>query len=296
MARQCTQPKRPKNASWYKEKAMLAEAQESGQILDEEQLAFLADPSIPDDIISEVPHHEPYHTDMDNQSVRAMQDFGKRFVPQQELSDEQAFWLQTLHPNTDQSASSPVKIKAPRQLPKELLVYVRDTCPNAIKHREKKVAVTPMNKVKKVRFSKPLTSSSNIKQVIQIVLWYLDFGCSKHMTGNRYQLMNFVSQFMGTVQFRNDQVAKIMGYGDYQLGNEKEAKNIDKEIALEKKVKELDNIVCKMEEELSDEKSFRLQTSHPNTDQSAFPPIKFESPWELPKKGNGGLNTLKLFF
>ncbi|GKG02835.1 hypothetical protein Tco_0310471, partial [Tanacetum coccineum] len=31
----------------YKEKAMLAEAQEAGQILDEEQLAFLADPGIP---------------------------------------------------------------------------------------------------------------------------------------------------------------------------------------------------------------------------------------------------------
>ncbi|GJS95497.1 hypothetical protein Tco_0802465 [Tanacetum coccineum] len=33
--------------SWYKEKAMLVEAQEAGQILDEEQLAFLADPGIP---------------------------------------------------------------------------------------------------------------------------------------------------------------------------------------------------------------------------------------------------------
>ncbi|GJY95787.1 retrovirus-related pol polyprotein from transposon TNT 1-94 [Tanacetum coccineum] len=29
MARQCTQPKRPRNAAWYKEKAMLAEAQEA---------------------------------------------------------------------------------------------------------------------------------------------------------------------------------------------------------------------------------------------------------------------------
>ncbi|GJZ01613.1 hypothetical protein Tco_0519574 [Tanacetum coccineum] len=28
MARQCTQPKRPRNAAWYKDKAMLAEAQE----------------------------------------------------------------------------------------------------------------------------------------------------------------------------------------------------------------------------------------------------------------------------
>ncbi|GJZ93464.1 hypothetical protein Tco_0665529 [Tanacetum coccineum] len=83
----------------------------------------------------------------------------------------------------------------------ESLVYVQDTCPNAIKLSEKKVDITPMNKV------------------IQIVLWYLDCGCSKHMTGNRSQFMNFVSKFLGTVRFENDQVAKIIGYGDYQLGN-----------------------------------------------------------------------------
>ncbi|GJW51552.1 retrovirus-related pol polyprotein from transposon TNT 1-94 [Tanacetum coccineum] len=48
MARQCTQPKQPKNAAWYKDKAMLAEAQEAGKILDEKQLAFLADLGVPD--------------------------------------------------------------------------------------------------------------------------------------------------------------------------------------------------------------------------------------------------------
>ncbi|GJV09801.1 hypothetical protein Tco_1351342 [Tanacetum coccineum] len=47
MARQCTQPKRTRNVTWYKEKAMLAEAQEARQILDEEQLAFLIDPGVP---------------------------------------------------------------------------------------------------------------------------------------------------------------------------------------------------------------------------------------------------------
>nr|GEZ63365.1 integrase, catalytic region, zinc finger, CCHC-type, peptidase aspartic, catalytic [Tanacetum cinerariifolium] len=40
--------------------------------------------------------------------------------------------------------------------------------------------------------------------VIQIVLWYLDSGCSKHMTGQRSQLINFVSKFKGTVRFGND--------------------------------------------------------------------------------------------
>nr|GEZ15878.1 hypothetical protein [Tanacetum cinerariifolium] len=46
MARQCSQPKRPRNTAWYKEKAMLAEAQEARKILDEEQLAFLVDPGV----------------------------------------------------------------------------------------------------------------------------------------------------------------------------------------------------------------------------------------------------------
>ncbi|GJZ48509.1 hypothetical protein Tco_0602341 [Tanacetum coccineum] len=55
--------------------------------------------------------------------------------------------------------------------------------------------------------------------VVQIVLWYLDSGCSKHMTGDRSQLTNFVHKFLGTVKFGNDQIAKIMGYGDYQIGN-----------------------------------------------------------------------------
>ncbi|GKD60256.1 retrovirus-related pol polyprotein from transposon TNT 1-94 [Tanacetum coccineum] len=39
------------------------------------------------------------------------------------------------------------------------------------------------------------------------------------MRGNRSQLMNFVSKFFGTNRFENDQITRIIGYGDYQLGN-----------------------------------------------------------------------------
>ncbi|GKE44963.1 retrovirus-related pol polyprotein from transposon TNT 1-94 [Tanacetum coccineum] len=52
-------------------------------------------------------------------------------------------------------------------------------------------------------------------QVIQIVLWYLDSCCSKHMTGNRSQLKNFMKKFTGIVRFRNDHFGAIIGYGDY---------------------------------------------------------------------------------
>ncbi|GJX39841.1 retrovirus-related pol polyprotein from transposon TNT 1-94 [Tanacetum coccineum] len=70
---------------------------------------------------------------------------------------------------------------------------------------------------------KPRNSKTNVpvskSKVVQIVLWYLDSGCSKHMTRDRSQLTNFVNKFLGTVKFGNDHVAKILGYGDYQIGN-----------------------------------------------------------------------------
>nr|GEX55482.1 hypothetical protein [Tanacetum cinerariifolium] len=56
-------------------------------------------------------------------------------------------------------------------------------------------------------------------KVVLIVLWYLDSGYSKHMTGDRSQLTNFINKFLGTVKFGNDHVTKIMGYGDYKIGN-----------------------------------------------------------------------------
>nr|GEV55935.1 retrovirus-related Pol polyprotein from transposon TNT 1-94 [Tanacetum cinerariifolium] len=58
-----------------------------------------------------------------------------------------------------------------------------------------------------------------INYFVQIVLWYLDSECSKHMTRDRSQLINFAQKFLGTVKFGNDHVAKIMGYGDYKIGN-----------------------------------------------------------------------------
>nr|GEX35170.1 retrovirus-related Pol polyprotein from transposon TNT 1-94 [Tanacetum cinerariifolium] len=57
------------------------------------------------------------------------------------------------------------------------------------------------------------------KVLVQIILWYLDSGCSKHMTGDRSRLMNCVKKFIGTVRFGNDHFGAIMGYGDYVIGD-----------------------------------------------------------------------------
>nr|GEY76755.1 hypothetical protein [Tanacetum cinerariifolium] len=57
------------------------------------------------------------------------------------------------------------------------------------------------------------------KVVVQIVLWYLDSRYSKHMTGDRSQLMNCMKKFIGTVKFENDHFGAIMGYRDYVIGD-----------------------------------------------------------------------------
>nr|GEX51090.1 retrovirus-related Pol polyprotein from transposon TNT 1-94 [Tanacetum cinerariifolium] len=56
-------------------------------------------------------------------------------------------------------------------------------------------------------------------KVIQICLWCVDSGCSKHMIGNLKLLINFVWKFLETVRFGNDHVAAILGFDDLQWGN-----------------------------------------------------------------------------
>nr|GFA09740.1 hypothetical protein [Tanacetum cinerariifolium]GFA09752.1 hypothetical protein [Tanacetum cinerariifolium] len=64
----------------------------------------------------------------------------------------------------------------------------------------------------------PLTRFTPPQVVVQIVLWYLDSGSSKHMMGDRSRLLNFVKKFIGTVRFGNDHFGAIMGYGVYVVG------------------------------------------------------------------------------
>nr|GEZ25009.1 hypothetical protein [Tanacetum cinerariifolium] len=130
-------PKRPRNAAWYKDKAMLVEAHKAGQILDEEQLAFLVDPGVPDG---------------------------------------------------------------------RTLTLVKYVCTLT---RITKTAIMPFRKHIPIESN---TSKPVVTLVVQVVLWYLDSGCSMHMTGDRSQLINFVQKFLGMVKFENDHVAKIMGY------------------------------------------------------------------------------------
>nr|GEZ40790.1 ribonuclease H-like domain-containing protein [Tanacetum cinerariifolium] len=68
--------------------------------------------------------------------------------------------------------------------------------------------------VSKMPFRKKPRDSMNI---VQICLWIIDSGCSKHMTGNRALLTNFVEKFLETVRFGNNDFAVIAGYETWLL-------------------------------------------------------------------------------
>nr|GEZ54008.1 retrovirus-related Pol polyprotein from transposon TNT 1-94 [Tanacetum cinerariifolium] len=57
----------------------------------------------------------------------------------------------------------------------------------------------------------PVYDSDGSVEVIQICLWCVNSGCSKHMIGNLKLLINFVWKFTGTVRFEIDHVAAILG-------------------------------------------------------------------------------------
>ncbi|GJU68723.1 hypothetical protein Tco_1254982 [Tanacetum coccineum] len=65
MSKQCTKPRRKKDDSWFKDKVLLVQAQVSGQILHEEELAFLADPGIPEAQATKtvITHNTAYQAD-----------------------------------------------------------------------------------------------------------------------------------------------------------------------------------------------------------------------------------------
>nr|GFA08479.1 integrase, catalytic region, zinc finger, CCHC-type, peptidase aspartic, catalytic [Tanacetum cinerariifolium] len=66
---------------------------------------------------------------------------------------------------------------------------------------------------------KPKSKIGNVNpNLVEIILFIVDSGCSKHTTGNLKLLINFVEKFLGTVKFGNDQIALILGYGDLVQG------------------------------------------------------------------------------
>nr|GEV31931.1 retrovirus-related Pol polyprotein from transposon TNT 1-94 [Tanacetum cinerariifolium] len=130
----------------------------------------------------------------------------------------------------------------------ELLVYVRDTCPNAINLSAKKASIIPKHNVQKVRITsanvvppKKTTSYSVETQKPKLKVYsrkpknIKNVGSSKkakivesknanhsepnHTWGSNALDIPLSSSLVMIVRFRNEHIVRIIGYGDYPLGN-----------------------------------------------------------------------------
>nr|GEZ89390.1 hypothetical protein [Tanacetum cinerariifolium] len=63
------------------------------------------------------------------------------------------------------------------------------------------------------------TTRKLYENLVETILFIVDHGCSKHMTGNLKLLTNFVEKFLGSVKIRNDQITPILDYGDLVQGS-----------------------------------------------------------------------------
>ncbi|GJZ66017.1 retrovirus-related pol polyprotein from transposon TNT 1-94 [Tanacetum coccineum] len=213
MARQCTQPKRPRNAAWFKEKAMLAEAQEAGQILDEEQLAFLAGPSIPggqaaqttisNNAAFQTKDLDAYDSDCDNFSnakavlMANLSNYGSDVISEEKANQEKN--------NESVTAELERYKERVKTFKQRLNIYLSSY---------EKMIDSQMNDTIKEKLA--------LKKKIDL----LEQNLSNQIKEKESLLQTF------TV-FKNE-------------SREKESKYIDKECDLEKKIKELDNIVYKV--------------------------------------------------
>ncbi|GKC53310.1 retrovirus-related pol polyprotein from transposon TNT 1-94 [Tanacetum coccineum] len=75
-----------------------------------------------------------------------------------------------------------------------------------------------LNKTKSVTADRMTSLNLELRIWFQLILFIVDSGCTKHMTGNLKLLCNFVEKYLGAVRFGNDQFAPILGYEDLVQG------------------------------------------------------------------------------
>ncbi|GJW13854.1 retrovirus-related pol polyprotein from transposon TNT 1-94 [Tanacetum coccineum] len=92
--------------------------------------------------------------------------------------------------------------------------YLNDV--NVITEKPK---VVPISTRKPKSQANKSVATPHKKTSIQLILFSVDSGCTKHMTSDLTLLCNFVEKYLGNIRFGNDQSAPILGYGDLVQGN-----------------------------------------------------------------------------
>ncbi|GJR29185.1 putative ribonuclease H-like domain-containing protein [Tanacetum coccineum] len=142
-------------------------------------------------------------------------------------SDHDAFfrYLESLASDTTIQKSKSYYKELYENTNQEWKWWIAKRCPSGYKWTQKPLRTKKiwMPKIRKEDVSTSISPTidivSRITNIVQLILFIVDSGCTKHMTGNLKLLCNFVEKFLGTVRFGNDQFAPILGYGDLNQGN-----------------------------------------------------------------------------
>ncbi|GJX03522.1 hypothetical protein Tco_0189438 [Tanacetum coccineum] len=240
MARQCPNLKRKRDATWFREKVLLVEAKGNGKVLNEKELEFLADAGIVEGPVTQsaITHNAAYQAD----------DLDAYDSDCDEISTAQVVLMANLssYGSTVQDTNSSAQQDA-------LILSVFEQLSNQ---------VTNCNKVNNDNLIANESLSAELERYKERVKLLeerqnVDLGTREKLIiddiiqEKNAQFADFEKEINNLKQTLSEQskekelLTKTFNVFKNE-SKEKEAKNIDTEIALEKKVKELDNIVCKM--------------------------------------------------
>ncbi|GJR98345.1 retrovirus-related pol polyprotein from transposon TNT 1-94 [Tanacetum coccineum] len=243
MSKQCTKPKRKQDDSWFKDKVLLVQAQASGQILHGEELAFLADQGIPKGQATQtvITHNAAYQAD----------DLDAYDSDCDELNNAKVALMANLsHYGSDALAE----------------VYNHDNINNNMNNNmiNQVVQAMPSSEQSNVvnHSETEITSDSNIIPYSQYVIESQQAAVQNFNSSAQQDALKLsVIEQLKTQSVEIDRLKQTLSEHLKEkkslmktvtlLKNDfkkEESRNIDREIALEKKIKQLDNIVFKRDQ------------------------------------------------
>ncbi|GKA52949.1 retrovirus-related pol polyprotein from transposon TNT 1-94 [Tanacetum coccineum] len=278
MSKQCTKPKRKRDDTWFKDKVLLVQAQASGQILHEEELAFLADPGIPEGQATQtvITHNVAYQADdLDAYDSDCDELNTAKVALMANLSHYGSDALAEVHNHDNMnnnminqavqampsSEQSNVVNHSETEITSDSNIisysYVNDTLTVELERYKEQV------KVLKEGQNVDLRSNDNVSDLSaqSVEIDRLKQTLSEHLKEKE--------SLMQTVTLLKNDFKK------------EESRNIDREIALEKRIKQLDNIVFKRDQS--------AQTVHMLTkpqffyDHTTKQALGFQNPFYLKK-------------
>ncbi|GJW32269.1 integrase, catalytic region, zinc finger, CCHC-type containing protein [Tanacetum coccineum] len=297
MSKQCTKPKRKRDDSWFKDKVLLVQAQASGQILHEEELAFLADPGTAEAQATQtvITHNaayqaddlDAYDSDCDESTLPNMINQGVQVMP----SSEQTSVVN--HSETEITSDSNI-------IPYSQ--YVKETQQAAVQNSNSStqqdaliLSVIEQLKTQVINCTKTNLDNKSVNNTLTAELERYKEQVKVLKEGQNVEIksqdnvidsheqnaeIDRLKQTLSEQLREKESLMKIVTVLKDDFKKE-ESRNIDREISLEKKIKHLDNIVYKRDQS--------AQTVHMLTkpkffyDHSTKQALGFQNPFYLKK-------------